>query len=103
MPQSTFIQPVLADDLCDTLPSHLKKFAEAMAQSELGTGDEACYECLRRCIPEAKDFDKLDLKTKQAVLRFKDTTQESLRHNVTQPYDFDYNLTIDGIHHFQTL
>ena len=101
VPQSQVIQTVPADDSWDNLPSHLKQFAEAIAQSELGTGGEACYECLRRYAPEAKDFDKLDLKTKQAVLHFKDTMKEHLNCNMIQPYHFDYNFTIDGMQHFQ--
>jgi predicted DNA-binding protein YlxM (UPF0122 family) len=101
VPQSPVIETVPADDSWDNLPSHLKQFAEAIAQSELGTGGEACYECLRRYTPEAKDFDKLDLKTKQAVLHFKDTMKEHLNHNMIQPDHFDYNFTIDGMQHFQ--
>jgi hypothetical protein len=99
--RSSVIQSPLSDDACDNFPSHLKRFAVAIAQSELGSGGEACYECLRRYTPEAKDFDKLDSETKQAVLRFKDTTKESLRNKVIPPYQFDYKFTIDGMQHFQ--
>jgi hypothetical protein len=41
------------------------------------------------------------LKTKQAVLHFKDTMKEHLNCNMIQPYHFDYNFTIDGMQHFQ--
>lgn len=85
----------------DDFPSHLKRFAVSIAKSELGTGGEACYDCLRRTTPEAKDFDKLDAKTKQTVLKFKDNTKQLLKNKVMPPYQFDYKFTIDGMQHFQ--
>jgi hypothetical protein len=90
-----------ADETCFVLPCRLKRFAGATANSDLGSGCDACFDCLRRITPEAKDYAKLDSKIKRAVLDYKNETHELLKDNVIPPHQVEYNDIVDGMHHFQ--
>lgn len=79
-------------------PCHFKRFAAAVAKSELGTGGQACFECLRRTKPEAEAYEMLNLKAKHAVV---DKSNELVSADVISSDQLEYKAAIDGAQHFQ--
>ena len=83
-------------ETCFSLPCHMKRYATAIAQSELGSEGEASFDSMR-C---TTDFDQLDSKMNLGVMDKKKDTKGHLRDNVIPP-QFEHNAIIDGMHHFQ--
>jgi hypothetical protein len=83
------------------IPCHLKRFSAAAAKSELGTGGEACFDCLRRTTQDAKEHEVLFSTAKRAVFDFNGNTKDQSKDDVMPPYQLEYNATIDGMQHFQ--
>ena len=110
-PTSTSAPPTLAPKKTvvptDPRKNHLQTLASAVAKSELSTGGEACWDCMKRHndVPELGPLldakgETLDDASKTYVNKYKNHVKKA-DHNGAPPSQFDYKFTVDGIHHLQ--